>query len=346
VQTSTPTVRAVDVGYGHIKFSNGRQRDTITTRALPSQSIAAHTPGVRIRGTLMQERDTVYVPVGKRFYEVGRDVHLAIGANQITEVLDNDFALSDHYSARLLGAINYMLPLPDNRIDVLILGLPLNTFARHKDELAKRFTGEIVININGTTVDIGSCHVYPQPLGSYMAFLATRPSEKKPKVLCIDPGYNTFDWFVCQGMAAISSLSGAVKRGMGAVIKEIADEMTRAHGFGGDSHELVRLIDQALVTNKPLQVYGHTYNLAEYVMAGHSVIEQAAQAVQDSIGDGKTISAIVITGGGATMYEPVIRAKFPHHEVYILEHPSHANVRGFHILGEMIAESFQRARNL
>jgi plasmid segregation protein ParM len=343
VPTDPLTVRAIDVGYGHIKYTTGRNKHSVITQAIPSLSPIFSAPNGQFHDTLMQERDTFLVPVGDRLYETGRDVLLALGANQITEVLDNDFARSDHYAARLLGAVNYMTPLPDNRIDVLVLGLPLNTFTRHKDALAARFKGEMTINHRGHKVTIGSCHVYPQPLGSYMAYLATRPAEKNPQVLCIDPGYNTFDWFVCQGMSALPAYSGAVKRGMGAVMRAIADEMIQKNGFDEDSHELIRLIDQSLVSHKSLKVYGREYRLEDYAKAGDAVIEEAAQAVRDSIGDGKSISAIVITGGGASMYKARIRRKFPHHVITMLDNPAHANARGFHILGEIIADSLQKA---
>ncbi|MDR2625965.1 MAG: PRTRC system protein D [Zoogloeaceae bacterium] len=344
MSTDAPlTVRAIDVGYGHIKYTTGRHRNSIITQAIPSLSPVVSGANGAFHDALMQERDTFRVPVCNHFHEVGRDASLVLGVNQITEVLDNDFPLSDHYAARLLGAINYMMPLPNDRIDVLVLGLPLTTFARHREALARRFEGEIVIDAKARKVTVGSCHVYPQPLGSYMAYLATRPVEKNPQVLCIDPGYNTFDWFVCQGMSALPACSGAVKRGMGAVMRAIADEMIRANGFGEDPHELIRLIDQSLMNRNPLKVYGREYRLEDYIRAGDAVIEEAAQAVRDSVGDGKSISAIVIAGGGASMYEASIRGKCPHHELTVLSKPAHANARGFHILGEIIAESLHRA---
>jgi len=341
VLTMLPTppalcVRAVDVGYGYVKFTTGRtDNNTILSRSIPSLS-PIDAPETMLDNPVMATRNTVLVPVNGRNYEVGYDAHLALAANQITEILDNDFALSDHYAARLLGAINYM-ELPVKRIDFLVLGLPLNTYSRHKDALSARFQGNIPLNQKKETVEIKHCHVYPQPLGTYMSYMATRPQEKNPRILCVDPGYNTLDWFVCQGMTAIAASSGAVKRGMGAMIKAIADEMIRKHGFENDSSELVRLIDQSLISKQPVKIYGREYLLRDYLQAGADIIEQGVQAVRDSVGDGKSISSIVISGGGSTLYEAEIRKKFPHHPVALLVNPTHANVRGFHLLGEMLA---------
>ena len=223
--------RAIDVGYGHIKFSDGRDptnSNTIRTDSIPSQSPTAK-PSVNLGAGVMKQRDTFLVPVGERLFEVGHDVHLALHGKQETEVMDENFCLGDAYAARLFGAINYMVPnLPADVIDVLVLGLPLNTYRKHHAALAKRFVGEHVIDERGGKVQIKTCHVYPQPLGSYMSYLAANPSpEKAPLALSIDPGYNTVDWFVCQGMSANDSLSDAVPRGMGAVLRAIADDMER-----------------------------------------------------------------------------------------------------------------------
>lgn len=335
---SLPIIRAIDVGYGHIKYTTGRYGDSVLTDAIPSQSAISTPPSTKVKDAVMKERNTFLVPLGGKLYEVGKDVFLALDANHVTEILDNDFALSDHYTARLLGAINYMQPLPDEQIDILVLGLPLNTYNRHHAALSNRFKGEHVINNKGGKVKIGSCHVYPQPLGSYAVHLASNTSpEKVPQALCIDPGYNTVDWFVCKGMTAVSSLSGAVKRGMGAVIKAIASEMIQQYRFEEDNQELIRLIDQSLLSGEVLKLFGREYDINPFRTAGNKVVEQAAQAIRDSVGDGKAISVIILTGGGASFYEAAIRQKYPHHDIHVLPNPAHANVRGFHLLGEIIA---------
>ena len=64
--------------------------------------------------------------------------------------MDENFCLGDAYAARLFGAINYMVPnLPADVIDVLVLGLPLNTYRKHQAALSKRFVGEHVIDERG-----------------------------------------------------------------------------------------------------------------------------------------------------------------------------------------------------
>jgi plasmid segregation protein ParM len=335
-----PVVRAIDVGYGHIKFSDGTDpaTKTIRTDSIPSQSPGARHNGHKAAG-VMKQRDTFIVPVGKRRFEVGRQINLALHGSQETEVMDENFALSDDYAARLFGAINYMSV--DGVIDILVLGLPLNLYLKHKQELEERFAGTHVINDHGDKISIKQCHVYPQPLGSYMTYMFSKPENtpEKPLALSIDVGYNTVDWFVCQGMFANDARSGAVTRGMGAVLRAIAEELIRAKGYETSTAEMIRAIDVALTTGQALTRYGKQFDFAPFLGAGDEVIHEATQAVRNSVGAGADIDVIILTGGGASLYAKGVAEKFPHHEVVTLDEPAQANVRGFHLIGEMLARS-------
>jgi plasmid segregation protein ParM len=335
-------VRAIDVGYGHVKFSDGYNPDgALRVESFPSQSPVAKGDALTVN--VMKRRDTFFVPVGKRTFEVGKDVADALHGNQESAVMDTKFALSDAYTARLLGAINYMAPnLPDNTIDFLILGLPLTTYMDRHKEVAKRFTGKHVINARGDTVVVHHCEVYPQPLGSYAAFIEAHDFETPPRALVIDPGYNTVDWFVCKGMVASEIRSAAIQRGMSAVIKNVAEAIIKKLELDAGVSEIVRLVDTSLTNGTPLAICGEAIDLKEFMSAGDSVIEEAAQAVKNSIAAGADIDAIVIAGGGASLYAAAL-AKHFRHRVELLPDPSFANVRGFQALGETQAESAHRA---
>lgn len=346
--TQLPIVRAIDVGYGHTKFTDGRNADgTIIADSFPSQSPLA--PEEELSVGVMQRRETFRVPIDDRIYEVGKGVSQALHSSHESAILDHDYALSAPYAARLYGALNYMRPnLPGHCIDFLILGLPLNTYrTQRRFDVAKRFTGELTINTKGDKVLVRRCEVFPQPLGSYLMFLnanaqAIKALKTPPEVLVLDPGYNTFDWFVCQGMSANES-SNAVTRGMSAVIKLIAERIIRGQKSDASVTEVIRLIDRSLSTGEELTLYGHPVELDKYIDAGRPVTEEAAQAVKNAIGAGASIKAIVLTGGGARFYLDAVKDKFPRHRVEILEEPALANVRGFHSAGDDLAKSAQRA---
>ncbi len=348
MSTNALVVRAIDVGYGHIKFTDGCDPSDkgIRTDSIPSQSPVAQTDSIAGPGVLAK-RDTFLIPIGDRLFEVGRDIRLALHGNQITEDLSADFCLSDGYAARLFGAINYM-QLPHDVIDVLVLGLPITTYQKHHQTLAKRFVGPHKINSRSASVRIGHCHVYPQPLGSYMAYLASEAATSQaPHALVVDPGYNTFDWFVCHGMSANAANSGAVERGMGAVLRAIADDIIKSTpGIDAAPMDLVRAIDRSLANGQPLRLYGQQFDLAPHLAAGAPIFEEAARALRNAVRSSAELDVIVLTGGGAALYADAIKDKFPRHAVVTLAEPATANVRGFQLIGDMLAKSLGQALRL
>lgn len=72
---NSPVVRAVDVGYGHVKYTEGRnQRGAIVASSFPSQSIAAPKSGSLEIGALLK-MDTVIVPLNDGIH----DARLVVG---------------------------------------------------------------------------------------------------------------------------------------------------------------------------------------------------------------------------------------------------------------------------
>lgn len=341
-----PVVRAIDVGYGHVKWTEGRDSDDeIIADAFPSQAPLVTESKIKVHE--WQQRDTFVIPINGKFYVVGREVKMEVGKNQELEQLDTDFALSDGYTARLYGALNCMLPsLPASRtIDFLMLGLPLTTISQNSDALMNRFVGEHTINRKGDKVTIKSCVVYPQPLGGYAAYLM-KPLERHsepPMALVIDIGYNTVDWITCEGMVDNPSLSDAVERGMSGFLREVAKEIIEVSGVPESESAVVRMLDRYMIHGGEFRLAGKLIKIEDHVHAGHAILEQAAQAIKNNIGVGGIIDLIIISGGGAKLYAPWIKKQFPHHEIITLPSSSLANVRGFHQFGEWIAESARRA---
>jgi len=342
-------VRAIDIGYGHVKFSDGIDPETheVSAASFPAQSPVAPKRVINTEAT--QRRDTFLVPCNDEVYEVGHGINLALGAHHVSESLDHDYPLSVAYRARLYGALNYMASgLPDGAIDYLILGLPLTTYFKLEKQLAERFTGRHVIDTRGQIITVRNCRVYPQPLGSYAYYLMKHANQHggSPRALIIDPGYNTVDWFVCQGMTASEDRSKANKRGMSAVLKMVAERIIQDLDLDATVAEIVRYIDQAHLSGSPLMLYGKPLDLIPYMSAGEHIVREAIQEIKNTIDSGADIDVIVVTGGGASLYADEIRRKFPKHEIFELDEPNLANVRGFHYLGERLARSAARASGM
>lgn len=80
--------------------------------------------------------------------------------------------------------------------------------------------------------------------------------------------------------------------------------------------------------------------------AGNDVIQEAVQAIKNSVGSGSDIDVIILAGGGASLYAQAMKDKFPKHKVVTLDNPALANVRGFHMIGELLAKSLGQAMKL
>lgn len=348
--STLPVVRAIDVGYGHIKYVVRHDFDSakIECDGFPSRSpISQHR--VDMSSGVMSKMDTVTVAVNGKYYEVGKSVISAAGANDASEILSRDFAISDAYMARLFGALSYMLPhLPENRIDWLILGLPSLTMRDMAKPLQEKVTGKHVVNVSGATVEIGQVRILPQPLGAFFdhGFRQRSLEELKKRVnLVVDPGYNTFDWMLTEGMAPSNARSGSVELGMSAVVRSIADEILRENQAEASASisRVVNRIDYALCNNEPFRLFGNDVDLTKYLSAGDAVIDQAISALEKNVGAGDDIDNIFLSGGGATIYQKALQAKFPKHKIVKLTDPQFANVRGFQIIGSNWASSAARA---
>ena len=64
-----------------------------------------------------------------------------------------------------------------------------------------------------------------------------------------------------------------------------------------------------------------------------AVTHQSIKEVQTRVGRTEDIRAIILTGGGASLYAPTIRAAFPRNIIHVMDAPCFANVRGFYTIG-------------
>lgn len=348
-------VRAVDVGFGHVKFTEGRKgRGKIELSHFPSQSTVVMKRDIGVDSEALHKLDVFVIPIQTNNrvdnYVVGRDIDFLLTDDSETTILDQDYCLSPAYTARLFCALSYMyrsLPTGDRThrsIDMLALGLPVHTYKQYKDALIKKFTGTFVINDQGHTVSIQHCTVYPQPLGSYATFVGERGFPEPPQVLVIDPGFNTLDWFTCKGMKVQKEFIGAVELGVSQVIREIATKLPYDIRKGASISAVSRILDESFSGGgTQFKLRGKAYDMEPYMAPAKVIIDQAVGAVKAAMKDAVRVDHIVVTGGGASLFLPTIQARFPDHDVVMLDNPAFSNVRGFHVLAENLATSMSRA---
>lgn len=342
----TPVVRAIDVGYGNTKFVSLVTGAEIQCGVFPSLAPQAST-GPDLAAGLMQRRNTIVVDVDGVKYEVGKDANLAQDSTH-GRVLDPDYSMSDPHMALIRGALYYM---GQPTIDLLILGLPVNTFERYNVELAARVIGRHPVpfrdregRVTAREVEVKNCRVIPQPIGAFFDH-STKTSKYKEmrsqKNLLIDIGFYTLDWLVADGVKMINSRSGAHNGGMSAILRTMAD------AIGSDIGEQISdfsSIEEAIRTGQDPVFYGKPYDISPFRKQAIAKAEQFVSVMVNKVGSALDISNIILAGGGSAFFEAIIADKYPKHDIITTPDPVFANVRGFQRAGQQYADQMFRTR--
>jgi len=356
-ESAAPVVRAIDVGFGLVKLSL-RTADGVGFINFPSMAIPADASAVRTLGT--RRRDTFDVPVHGANYEVGRDVGLAQAGGSFGRDVTDEFYRGAIYEALTKGALRYMAEAGDTVIDLLVLGLPVNQYndAKRRDYLRSTYEGEIEIG-DGKKIQVRKVIVQAQPMGGYAALddhleelnrviSATRGALKPLgsgeelddlAVLMVDPGEHTLDWLLIQQGTINPRASGAASdagrhRVVRAVLESLAADVGRPLGPA-----VMPRINEALRQKQPVKLSGVAHDLTSYEPVIMSDIEDSINRMVDGLRDAhEIIDLIVLVGGHPERYRDVLSRRFPAIPVFVMPEPMSANVRGFQMIGEALAE--------
>jgi len=352
-----PVVRAIDVGFGLVKLSV-RKGNGIDFINFPSMAIPADASAVRTLGT--RKRDTFDVPVNGADYEVGRDVGLAQAGGSFGRDVTDEFYRGSIYEALTKGALRYMLEAGDTVIDMLVLGLPVNQYndSKRRDYLRSHYEGEIPVG-DGKTITVRKVLVQAQPMGGYAALddhlealndvIAKTPGALKPlasgealddlSVLMIDPGEHTLDWLLIQQGSINPRSSGAASdAGRHRVVRSVLESLVAEVGRPLGPAVMPRIND-ALRSNSPVKLAGVAHDLEHFEPIIMTVVEDCINRMVDGLRDAhEIIDLMVLVGGHPERYRDVLAKRFPAIPVFIMPEPMAANVRGFQMIGEAIAE--------
>ncbi|MES2356563.1 MAG: PRTRC system protein D [Pseudomonadota bacterium] len=319
-------VRAADVGSGNTKYVVGIDGEQI--KCTHFRSTAYHSDKSDIGDALGGKRKTVGIPIDGLIYEVGPEVHLAADIFHARQMHDG-YCETPEYLALLRGALSYMKV---EKIDLLVLGLPVATFKTKRTVLERRMTGLHEL-AKGRCVQVERVRVVAQPQGALMHYgvAHNRLAEvKNERNLVIDPGARTFDWLVSQGMRIIEKRSHSVNRGMFDVLSVIADGISEVEGTQFRDYDR---IDNALRANKKPKIFGKEYDISKHLPAAKKIAEDAVAEMLRYVGDGNDIDNIILVGGGAFFFKPIIKEAFYKHKIQELGDGLYANVKGFQIAG-------------
>ncbi len=336
----SPVVRAIDVGYGNTKFTTLVTGSDIQCGLFPSLAPQAST-GPDLAAGLMQRRNTVVVEVEGVKYEVGKDARLAQDASH-GRVLDPDYSMTAAHMALIRGAFYYM---GQSKIDLLVLGLPVNTFEKYNQQLAERVIGKHLVpvrekdgSLSQREVEVSNCRVIPQPIGAFFDYATkTRTYERMRSQmnLLIDIGYYTLDWLVADGVKMVNARSGAHNGGMSAVLRSMAEAIGSEIG---EQISDLSMLEESIRTGIDPTFYGKPFDITEHLKIGKAKAEQFVSVLVNKVGSALDISNIILAGGGAEFFKDVLADKFPKHEIITTSDPVFANVRGFQRAGQQFAD--------
>jgi plasmid segregation protein ParM len=351
-------VRAIDVGFGLVKLSM-RASDSVGLISFPSVAIPADASAVRALST--RRRDTFDVPVNGVDYEVGRDVALAQAGGSFGRDVTDEFYRGTIYEALTKGALRYMAEAGDTTIDVLVLGLPVNQYndAKRRNYLRSHYEGDIDIG-DGKKIAVRKVIVQAQPMGGYAALgdhldelnevIAKTPGALKPlagsealddlSVLMIDPGEHTLDWLLIQQGAINPRASGAASdAGRHRVVRAVQESLSAEIGRPLGPAVMPRIND-ALRNKTPVKLAGVEHDLNRFEPAIMSVIEDSINRMVDGLRDAhEIVDLMVVVGGHPDRYRDVLVKRFPAIPVFIMPDSMSANLRGFQMIGDAIAEA-------
>lgn len=297
-------IRSIDVGYGNTKYVADVENRRTVCRHFPS--VAPLADARHMTEAMGKRRKTVQIAIDELTYEVGPEAGLAQGSVVVRNMAD-DYCTTPEYLALVRGALHYM---GLEQIDLLMLGLPLSTLVMHGDALEKRLAGEHRTG-GGRRTHVQRVKVLAQPQGALMAYggRVGRPAAlQRQKHLILDCGARTFDWLVAYGMKVQDKRSGAVNRGMLDVLGTIAAGVS---GAVGANFRNLEAIDLALRTGAPATAFGKPVDLGPFLPAARKIAAEAVTAMKSSIGDVDDIDNVIVTGGGAFFFTPLIRQGLP-----------------------------------
>jgi plasmid segregation protein ParM len=314
-----------------------------------------------VRSLSTRRRDTFDVPVGGALYEVGRDVGLAQAGGSFGRDVTDEFYRGQIYEALAKGALRYMAEAGDAAIDVLVMGLPVNQYndAKRRDYLRDTYQKAVDVG-EGKAIEVRKLVVQAQPMGGYAAIEehfselndairdtggALQPLKSVDElddltVLMVDPGEHTLDWLLLQQGSINPRASGAASdAGRHRVIRAVQESLSADIGRPLGPAVAPR-INEALRLKQPVKLSGVAHDLAKYEPKIMSVVEDSINLMIDGLRDAhEIIDLIVLVGGHPERYRDVLKRRFPAIPVFVMPESMAANVRGFQMIGEAIAEA-------
>lgn len=318
----------LDIGYSGLKLAYGPKGQRPTTLALP----VGAAPTQQIGANYLNDDEGVRVLIDGEPWAACVQPYMASHSGRS---LDQRYTETRQYRALYHAALK---TTGATHIDCVATGLPVRQYFNEglRDRLARMLKGRHQVDAD-RVVEVADAKIYPQPAGMYIAFLTGRPNGPQEMndqmVLVIDPGFFSVDSVVIRHNRPYPNAVATSTQAMSRVI-EMADEAI-THQFSDDTTMpglyKAALEERLRERRTDIRCYGRLIDARPYLeqaaaVAGKRALDEITASLR---GVDLNIDVVLVAGGGASLYAPVIRHAFPHQRVMIMQDAPIANAHGF-----------------
>ena len=328
MSSTTPMRVGLDIGYSGVKIAYGSGKNpavlNLHVGAAPLDRAAQSLDGGRSLG---EGHEVMLDGVA---WVAGADPRTIEG---FVRCMDASYPTTPEYMALYYAALS---AVGATRISTLVTGLPVRQFqiAAERDALRDRLVGRHYIR-EGLTVEVESVLVVPQPAGAFMAHTLSEGLEAHERLrpddtcLIVDPGHYSLDWIAYMGGFQNKSSGSTCQAGQ-VIIERAAQLLSSQHKVKVSEAKLERAV---ITRQRTLQVGNVEMNFWPALEAeAADIVEKSMTQVRGSIravSDRQGVDLVVLTGGGAGLFEAAIRNAFPDSRVAVVKDSVLANARGF-----------------
>jgi plasmid segregation protein ParM len=319
-------VLGMDIGYSNLKLAMGESGNSPTVSLYP----AGAAPVDRLPESIGKEDDSLRVSVDDDLWAACVNPGKFAMWNR---ALHQEYAQTASY--RALFHASLLLSERDT-VDCLITGLPVSHWLERSRREA--IVAELVGRHRVTPkreVEVATVRVVPQPIGGYLDLLWSRPGEgvlEEGRVLIIDPGFFSVDWVLVEAGDIRTSSSGTSLEAMSVLLDHASRLMADEHGGIAPVERLEEALrgrrDRVLLFGRQVALHPYLEKAAERVAP--VALEALRQSLRKESG---SVDAVLLTGGGAALYEAIAQSLFPSNPIFVPDQPELANARGFYHFG-------------
>jgi len=296
-------ILGIDIGFGFTKA-------TSSTQDLIFKSVLGESTDIQFREQMLpasgSEEDFLQVEIDGKSYFVGELAERQSNVRFFT--LDQAQFIGKFAKVLALAASARLVKgfVPIN----LVTGLPIGSYQKHKDELAKLLLGEHKVTLTDASgrreeksLSVVKVRVIPQPFGSLFNLMLNDQGEMadkrlvREKIGIIDVGFRTADYTISDKMRYSERGSRTTDSGIARAFNVIATKLREESGVNVELYRLYEAIDRGNI-----KIRGKVYDLKGMT---DQVFGQLATAIANEVdrlwADDWDLDAIVITGGGGAV---------------------------------------------